>query len=66
MKIKAVIITVLIMILFTIIVQNTEAVPFKLLFWELSLSMIVWLLLVLIIGFVLGYIIGTIKERRSF
>ena len=66
MKIKAVIITVLIMILFTIIVQNTEAVPFKLLFWELSLSMIVWLLLVLIIGFILGYIIGTIKERRSF
>jgi uncharacterized integral membrane protein len=66
MKAKAIIITVLIMLLFTIIVQNTEVVSFKLFFWEFSMSRIIWLLLVFVIGFILGYTIRTIRDKTDF
>ncbi len=66
MKVKAIIITVLMMLLFTIIVQNTEVVSFKLFFWEFSMSRIIWLLLVFVIGFILGYLVRTIREKGDF
>lgn len=46
-----------------LIAQNTEVVDFNLLFWRVSMSRIVLLLLAMSIGFVAGFISGLLVRR---
>ena len=62
MKSKAIITLILIVLALIIIFQNTQVVSFKIFFWQMTMSRIIWLLLVLIIGLVAGYIIGTTRK----
>jgi uncharacterized integral membrane protein len=48
----------------TLIVQNSEVVDFRLLFWTVSMSHIVLLLLTMALGFVSGYITSSFRRRR--
>ncbi|MFC1515090.1 LapA family protein [Candidatus Omnitrophota bacterium] len=46
-------------ILFLIILlQNTQVVSMRLLFWEISMSRIILFPLVLLVGFVIGFFVG--------
>lgn len=63
MRPRAVIITVLVAIVLIAIFQNTEVVEFHFLLWDLSMSRIIWLLAVLLVGFAAGYVAGNRTGR---
>ena len=48
-------------LLFIILLQNTQVVSMRLLFWEIGMSRIILFPLVMLIGFAIGFFVG----RRS-
>jgi uncharacterized integral membrane protein len=58
MKAKTIIVLILIGLFLVILLQNTQVVTFQLLFWEITMSRILLILIIMIIGFGLGYILG--------
>lgn len=65
MKTKSIIAVILLIFILIIIFQNTEVVSFRFLFWQVSMSRIVWLLLVLLIGFVAGFVLRTTNGKSK-
>jgi uncharacterized integral membrane protein len=61
MRLKTVVIAVLVLFFGILLAQNTQVVTFQFLFWELSMSRIVVLLLSGLVGFVLAYILRKLK-----
>ncbi len=47
-----------------LVIQNRDVVTLHLLFWGLSTSLVVLILLVLLIGFVLGLLVATLSARK--
>jgi uncharacterized integral membrane protein len=60
---KMIVVFLLIILFIVITVQNTEVVSFTLLFWQITMSRIVWLLLTFVVGVAAGYILCTIRCR---
>jgi len=58
MKPKTVIILILAGLFFIILLQNTQVVSLRLLFWSISMSRIILLPLLILIGFILGFFVG--------
>ena len=54
-------VSVLALLFVVIVLQNTQVVDIRILFWGLSMSRIILLLFSLIVGFVLGY---SVRVRR--
>ena len=68
MKPKMITILVLVVLSLIIILQNTQPVPFKIFFWEPSVSKIVLIIISLLLGFVTGYIanqIGITNRKKK-
>jgi uncharacterized integral membrane protein len=65
MKAKSIIAVILLVLILVVIFQNTEVVSFRFLFWQISMSRIIWLLLVLIIGFAAGYFMRTVGRAAK-
>lgn len=65
MNTKVVVGIVLLALLVVLLVQNTAVVTYRLLFWTVSLSQVVLVPLIAILGFVIGYIAGSIRRRRK-
>lgn len=55
MKPKIISLLVLIILFLVFLVQNTQVVTLRLYFWKISMSQIILIPLVLILGFALGY-----------
>jgi uncharacterized integral membrane protein len=53
----------LLLLVTVVVVQNTEVVTFRFLFWEFALSRVLLLLLTFLAGSVLGYVLA--KLRRN-
>ncbi len=68
MKPKMVAILILAILLTVIVVQNSNVAELHLLFWKLSMSMIILIFFVAIIGFAMGYLahhfIGERKRNK--
>lgn len=64
MKAKSIIIIVLAIIALILIVQNTEVVPIQLLLWRIWVSRIVLIILMLAIGFGIGFVLAKIGGRQ--
>jgi uncharacterized integral membrane protein len=62
---KLVIIAVLLIFGAVIILQNTDPVNFKILFWGFEASLIVLLLLVWLIGIIIGYALTKLAGNRN-
>ena len=62
MKLKTITIGILLLLILILFIQNTQVVTFQVLFWRVSMSRIILLFFVLLIGFVFGY--GTAKVKR--
>jgi putative membrane protein len=60
---KTVSVVVLIVLFIIVTVQNTEVVSFSFLFWKITMSRIVMLLITFVIGIVAGYVLCTIRNR---
>jgi uncharacterized integral membrane protein len=65
MKPKIIIILVLIVLSLVILLQNTEVVEFKILFWKLEMSRIILISFVLISGFIVGYLVAKLEKKRE-
>ncbi|MCF7908598.1 MAG: LapA family protein [Candidatus Omnitrophica bacterium] len=65
MKLKRIILLVLGCLLLIILLQNTQVVTLRFLFWKLSMSRIILLPLVIVIGFSLGFFIGRRSSNRK-
>lgn len=63
MKPKIISVLVLIILFLVFLMQNTQVVTLRLYFWKISMSQIILIPLVLIIGFVLGYGVAKIAEK---
>ncbi|MFH1846477.1 MAG: lipopolysaccharide assembly protein LapA domain-containing protein [Candidatus Omnitrophota bacterium] len=61
MKPKNIALVILGVLVLIVLLQNTQVVSVRLLFWELSMSRIILLPLILSIGFIIGVFVG----RRS-
>ena len=60
---KLVIALILIALFLIILVQNVQVVTLKFLAWEISISRVLFIPLVLIVGFVLGFIAAKTKKK---
>ena len=65
MKTKTVIALILIALFLIILIQNVDVVTLQFLFWEISMSRILFIPFILIIGFILGYIFAKAKKQKK-
>lgn len=65
MKFKTILVLLIILLVIIIFVQNTEIVDFQLYFWEISMSRIILLPALLIIGFICGYVVAKLHRHKS-
>jgi len=64
MKPKTIIVVILIVLALVIILQNTEVVTLRFLLWDISMSRVILIPLLMLVGFVLGYIATTVRGSR--
>jgi len=64
MKPKQIVILILAVLLLIILLQNTQVINFHILFWTISMSQIILLILVIILSFSLGYFTHYFVQRR--
>jgi uncharacterized integral membrane protein len=62
---KVILVFALVVLFVIIIVQNTEVVSFTFLFWHITMSRIVWLLITFVVGIVAGYVLCTLRSRSQ-
>ncbi len=58
MRLKSISLIILGILFFVVLLQNTQVVSFRFLFWELSMSRIILLPLVMVTGFIIGFFTG--------
>lgn len=58
MKLKVAFLLAGIVLGITILLQNTQVVTLRLLFWHVSMSQIILVPIILVIGFIIGFLIG--------
>ena len=63
MKLKSIILIILSVLAFVIIIQNTQVVTVQLFFWQLFMSRIVLILVMMAIGVAIGYIIARVGRK---
>jgi uncharacterized integral membrane protein len=64
MKPKTIVLLICGILLLIILLQNTQVVSIQLIFWKISMSRIIFLPLVALIGFGIGYFIGRTTRKR--
>lgn len=64
MKPKNIALVIAGILFFIVLIQNTQVVSLKFLFWKLSMSRIILLPLVMLIGFIIGFFVREkLKDR---
>lgn len=63
MKPKIIVGIVLGVLFIIFLLQNTQVISIRLLFWKLSMSRIIFLPLILLLGFVIGFFIGRQSKK---
>ncbi len=64
MNAKSIVIIILAIIALILIVQNTEVVPIQLLLWRIWMSRIVLIILMLAIGFGIGFVLAKTTGKK--
>jgi uncharacterized integral membrane protein len=62
---KGIVIGVLVILALIILIQNSQVVALHFLFWQISMSLIIWIIFALIIGFAIGYILQTGRKKQG-
>jgi len=65
MKAKHIAIIVLAVLFLIILVQNTQVIAFHLFFWKIAMPQIIFIPMVMFLGFLLGFIAATITHRKK-
>jgi uncharacterized integral membrane protein len=64
MRPKMILLFVVIVLAVVLLLQNTGVTEFNLLFWDLQMSRAILVFIVLVIGFVLGFVVAKLTGRR--
>ncbi|UCE07331.1 MAG: LapA family protein [bacterium] len=64
MKFKTIVALILIALFLILLIQNIQVVTLRFLFWEITMSRIIFIPLILVIGFILGYIFAKTKKQK--
>ena len=64
MKAKLIVLLVAILLALIVLIQNAQTVTFRLLFWTAEISQLLLVLLMLVIGFVLGFLVAKLTGRK--
>ena len=62
MKAQTIVVLVLIGLFLVILIQNTQVVTLRLLFWKVEMSQIILVPLTMLIGFILGYFVAKLTS----
>lgn len=65
MKPKWVISLILLVLVIILIVQNTQVIVYRFFFWQIGASQIILVPLVLLVGFVIGYLVGRKGSKKQ-
>ena len=65
MNVKLIVVSIVAVLTGIVIMQNTEVVAFRLLFWQFNMSRILLLLVTLLLGFALGFIIAKLTQKSD-
>ncbi|MDW7680055.1 MAG: LapA family protein [bacterium] len=65
MNAKTIIILILAVILVIILIQSAQPVELKFLLWEIRMSQILFVAILLGIGFILGFIARSVRKRKK-
>jgi uncharacterized integral membrane protein len=65
MKAKMIVVLVALLLALIILVQNTQAVTFRLFFWSAEISQLLLVLVTLVLGFVLGFLVAKLTGRKK-
>jgi uncharacterized integral membrane protein len=63
MKLKTIIILILVVLFVVIAIQNTQAVTIQILFWKISMSRIIFIPLLMLLGFVIGFLVAQVIKK---
>jgi len=64
-RVRTVAILVLSLLSLVVIVQNTEVVSVRILFWDLTMSRIILLALSIAVGVIIGFLLGRPWRKRD-
>lgn len=65
MKPRIIACLVLAILLFVVLIQNTQIVTVRLFFWKIGMAQILLILLTMLIGFVVGYGVARVTGDRQ-
>ena len=65
MKPKTIIILILLILCLVILIQNTEVVTLQVFLWSITMSRILLIPILIVIGFVIGYLAAALKKRAG-
>ena len=65
MRPKVIVGLVLLVLFVVVVAQNTATVTYRFLFWTLSMSQVILFPLAALIGFLLGFIVGSLSRRQA-
>lgn len=65
MKLKFILGLVLVALIAVILYQNKQVVIYRVFFWQISVSQIILVPLILLVGFVLGFLVAKITKKRQ-
>lgn len=55
-----------ILIFIIILLQNTQVINFRILFWKISMSQVILLFLMFLLGIITGYIPGYLRAKNKY
>lgn len=64
-KVKFIITAILAVLFGVLLMQNSEVVSLKLFFWEISMSRIIFFPLLVLIGFVVGFVVAKMTGSQD-
>lgn len=65
MKPKVIAALALVALLVLVVAQNASVVTYRFLFWTMSMSQVILFPFAALLGFLLGYIVGSMGRRRA-
>lgn len=65
MKPRTIVLLICGILFLVILLQNTQVVSIQFLLWKISMSRIIFLPLVFIIGFIIGYFVGRTSRKSK-
>ncbi|HOI44866.1 MAG TPA: LapA family protein [Candidatus Aminicenantes bacterium] len=63
MKAKLVVALALVALLAVLFIQNTQNVTYRLYFWSVSISQMILVPLIALLGFLVGFIVGSLARK---